>query len=163
MKNKVVLIGGTMITLLAAAYGAAIGALNYSGYCFKEKRYLSDQERIDRAVAYVLATYPPVIDYLNEDASVEPTIERRPPKHPVYYRDAKEFFELNQGCCEVTMRAREGTDNKPSLSSRVMGRTSCYVHVKYKVRYKDARGSEISSVVETYPAISNCGYLWSGI
>jgi hypothetical protein len=139
------------------------GALNYSGFCFREWRYLSDEEKIRSAVGYILTRYPPHFDGYRPYA--EPSIARHftppRPENPIRYRDAEEFFAVNGNCCEITARAREGY--RPDFLTRVFGRFSCFVKAKYQVRFVVDDGREMSLPHSTYVAISNCGHAWDGM
>ena len=144
-----------------------VARLSYSGYCFKEKRYLSDEEKINLAVQHVVRFYPPNIPYeiVVENGEQKKIRTGRSPKNSLPYRDLKEFLELNPNCCRVVMRANfsDGERYIVEFWDRLFGRTSCLVEVKYFVRYRDDAGVAHSYPAETFPAISNCGYLWNGI
>ncbi|HSC74692.1 MAG TPA: hypothetical protein VLB90_00460 [Pseudomonadales bacterium] len=146
------------VTLLAVGGFVWWAGMNYTGYCHAEGRYLSDEEKIDLAIRDILQTYPPV---LTENAVG--VIHSKRPENPVYYTDITEFKSSNNNCCNITQVGPEGKNDRASLYSRITGRISGFVHVKYLVRYKDEQGTGLSKSIDTYPAITNCGAIWSGI
>lgn len=154
----------TIFLILAVILFAA--GLSYSGFCFKEKRFLSDEEKINVAVADVLRSYPPNVPYENvvEGGERKKIRTNRPPKFPIPYRDIKEFFDLNPGCCKVVMQGtHDGEFAGVNFFDKLFGRTSCLVEMSFVVRYRDESGVVHSHLVKTIPAISNCGYLWNNV
>lgn len=136
-------------------YLFTVMVLNYTGYCFKQGRYLSDEEKIDTAINYILGTYPPAIDYYEKQGNKVVKVGRTRPRTPLYYESKDEFIALNTNCCELTMIARENYGIR--LSSRLFGTVSTFVHVSYLVRYFDKDGSLRKRKIESYVPISNCG------
>lgn len=160
------------VVVLAVVYIATIAGLNYSGYCFKQKRYLSDQEKIDIAVAYIIAHLKPrerpVTSYATspfveyEERGIQKHVRANDwPDDQIKYQDISDFYEINKDCCKLVLEGREGF--KPSFWDRISGRTSALVYVRYTVRFLTDDGIERLGKVEAYPAISNCGHIWSGI
>jgi hypothetical protein len=146
------------VTVLTVGGFVWWAGMNYTGYCHAEGRYLSDEERINLAITNILQTYPPV---LTENAVG--VIHAKRPDNPIYYADIAEFKSANNNCCNITQVGPEGKNDRVSLYSRITGSISGLVHVKYLVRYKDEHGNYLSKTHETYPAITNCGAIWSGI
>jgi len=149
-------------------FGLYIGGLSYSGYCFKEKRYISDEEKIKIVVAHVMHMDElrghEGLEFLHqEDRDRE--LAKRARETPVNYKNMDEFFALNQSCCTVTRKHTdsEGETYVVGLWDRLCGFTSSLVVVKYLERYRDKKGVVHSTERETAPAISNCGHLWSGV
>jgi hypothetical protein len=143
----------------------AVAALSYSGFCCTQGRYLSDEEKINIAVQYFLAAYPPVIEHevVNPDGSRKQVTA--PPPQAVRYRDVDEFFRLNPGCCEVVKEVKTSGGETLSLDfwNRLAGLSSSFVRVKYLVRYQDEQNTVRTHPVEAALAFSNCGHVWSGI
>ena len=146
------------VTVLTVGGFVWWAGMNYTGYCHAEGRYLSDEERINLAITNILQTYPPV---LTENAVG--VIHAKRPDNPIYYADIAEFKLINRNCCNITMKTNDGEGYQVPMYSRIMGSISGLVHVKYIIRYKDKQGVELSKNHETYPAITNCGAIWSGI
>jgi len=138
------------------------GALSYSGFCFTEWRFLSDEEKIRSAVGYVLIySNPPQLKGYRPYAKPDPVSGRLTlvPERPIRYRDMDEFFAINENCCTITTRARKGY--WPGFWSRLRGYFSCFVNVKYQVRFVVDDGRGMSLPHSTYVAISNCGRAWN--
>lgn len=149
-----------MLAIPALACTTA-GALNYSGFCIKEGRHLSDEEKIANAIHDILDQYPPAV--IRKEIS-QGVYHRSPPPNPIAYRGLEDFFALNPGCCRIVIsRGNEGgpptrdIGGPPDFWSRVTGGVSAYVEVLYRVRYRTSGGEEHSERVEATPAISNCG------
>ena len=136
--------------------------LNYIGFCFKERRFLSDEEKISIAISTTLSIYPPVVlEYGEKDGRVFCTGGYKP-ANPIYYKNVDEFLLENPDCCRVTEKM-ERSGYPIRLQLRLLGSANTFVEVKYKAKYIDANGIERSQITERYFAISNCGYAWSGI
>ncbi len=133
--------------------------LNYTGYCGAEWRYLSDEELVEKAVEHVIRTYPPGIDRgkKSDDAGAETV--HSPPADPIRYQSVTDFLEENPDCCEIVSTGKEGF--KGFLSSRLQGDLAKFVHIEYRVRYRDSEGAAISVITETVLPISNCGLVRS--
>ncbi len=157
------------LLFLFAAYRLYIGSYNYSGYCFDEGKYLTDQEKIVAVVNEILKQYPPPVishvvkndDVMKNKSATNKRTNRRvtentPPGLPIYYRNLDEFFQINSACCKVTA-VRGIDDEPPTFWERVTGKVSAFVSVNYLVRYQDETGHERSTSLSPYPAVSNCG------
>lgn len=145
-----------LILLFGAPLG--VGTLNYAGFCLKDGRILSDEEKVQIAVSYVMAGYPPVLAQTratDRDGVWRNVVEYARPKDPIYYLDAGEFSRVNRNCCAVA--ARPGRAQAPLFWSRVLGRLSDFVRVSYRVRYLEPSGAEGGQDHEQWVAISNCG------
>lgn len=145
-------------TVLAVSGFVWWTGMNYAGYCHAEHRFLSDEEKINLTIKNILQTYPPV---LTENAMG--AIHSKRPENPVYYADMADFKSINVNCCTITQKTNDGEGYQVSFYSRITGNISGLVHVKYLVRYKDKQGDEVSKLLDAYPAITNCGTVWSGI
>jgi hypothetical protein len=108
--------------------------LLYSGYCWKEKRYLSDQEKFDRVVAALIKERASVNPYIVNDAGgivsntglIGGSIDASP-----HYASLDEFYALNPKCCEFVEYLRsEGIVSIPFLT-----RASGDVHTRVRVFY----------------------------
>lgn len=154
------------------------GYMNYQGYCWKEQRYLTSQEKMKRAVNDLLANYPPAVipkqDF--EDKSGE-VVERiipieefkngvqfrswslSPPHAPVLYSSVIDFFERNPDCCELR-RYPSFIDpiefEVPSFFELIFDKESSYVRFRYWVKYKED-GVEKKIQTSYYAGLSNCG------
>lgn len=135
MNNSLILIRTTskylILNTLSLLILYAIGrmGLNYTGYCFKRHRYLTDQEKIDIAVTQMLRSFLP-----NLKEPVQLPDGRRAtrfftPKNATRFQSIDEFYALNKDCCEVTDyvkwdKAHPG--DKIPLLQRLVGRVSGY-------------------------------------
>lgn len=155
---KLILTIGVFFCIVLIGYMS----LNYVGFCFKERRFLSDEEKIAIGVRDVLAAYPPVIDLYEERNGEVVEVGRSQPDRPIHYKDVDSFFAENPDCCKVT-RIMERSGYTVRLEHRLLGSANTFVEVKYKVKYMDAHGVGRSSLETDYIAISNCGYPWSGM
>lgn len=145
-----------LILLVGAPLGVA--TLNYAGFCLREGRFLTDEEKVQIAVAFVMADYPPVLarTRTTEQGGVwRNVVEYARPQAPIYYLDAGEFSRVNQDCCALA--AEPGVTQAPLFWSRVLGRLSDFVRVSYRVRYLEPSGAEAGQDVVQWVAVTNCG------
>lgn len=149
--------------LLAIGFAVWWMGMNYNGYCHAEGRYLSDEERINSAVQYVLDRYPPTISKqieVNDNGVVQKRDYWYAPEKPVMYKDINDFMLINPECCRIGMSA--GESGPANVLDRLTGYVSSYVIVRYKVRYLEEK-NEKYAMDGTAVAIKNCGRAWSGL
>lgn len=138
-------------------------SLNYIGFCFKEHRFLSDEEKISIAIPYVLGSYPPNLLEYGERLGRVVVIGGHTPAHPIYYKDRDAFLAENPDCCKLTQKMERTKSEFPiQLEHRLLGNSNTFVEVTYKLKYIDETGVERSQITTEYVAISNCGHPWSG-
>lgn len=160
-----------IVALLLLLTPVAGGVINYSGYCFTEKRYLSEHEKITAAVTYIInrmGAYPqPVIafstvyyaDVAQGDIRTRVRVKRWA-ESPLIYSSVDELYRQNEGCCELVPQGTEGY--RPSIWHRLSGKTSVLVRVKYSVRFVDFDENMRTGKINAYLPVSNCGVVWSG-
>jgi hypothetical protein len=131
---------------------------NYKGYCEIERRYLSEDEKLNIAIKSILATYPPVIDIYEMRGDAQAKVDVNIPKNPLYYKSVEEFLEVNQNCCKQSFDEIDYIDNV--LIFRAMGKLSSIFNIRYKVRYFNDIGDVSVQYSERTIAITNCGRAW---
>ena len=146
-----------------AAYGAWWMGMNYTGYCHAEGRYLSDQEKFDSAIQYVLDRYPPTISK-TVVVDVNGTKQTREhwymPENIIRYNGIDDFKKNNQDCCKLSKTAGEG--RRHSILDRLTGNASGFVIINYKVMYIENSFKNHAMDV-TAVTVKNCGTSWSGL
>ena len=130
---------GSALLILFGYFG-----LNYSGFCFAEMRYLSNEEKI-RAV----------FDYQNSRNKL-PLDNLQHPKH-IKYKSFDEHITLYPECCSVNPG---GPYEVPPTNflDRIFGYNSGdVVVINFQVRYLDENGSlkTVSNRFDNY--LQNCG------
>lgn len=156
--------GVLILVLISSLAISVLGALNYSGYCLRDNKFLTSREKIDIAASYFLATYPPVISHteVHQDNGVVKRVNvKRRPMSPIPYRDLKEFYVLNPSCCDIVANDPEGYS--VDFWGRVCGTKSVLVRVRYVVRYTDDDRKVQLQPVEFHVVVSNCGDAWNGV
>lgn len=113
------------------------------------------------AIDHEISTYPPILKSYRVSANEKSVIRFEAPTNPIFYKDIEEFKRINKDCCEMKSVGKEGY--LAPFTFRIWGSVSGFAHIKYLVRYKDSDGRVIETPYETYPAVSNCGRVWSGI
>jgi hypothetical protein len=114
--------------------------LNYLGFCFKELKYISDQEKIRIVVAELLKIQQKnIADY-------------RVDFHP--YKSVDDFLSINKNCCEVSGGGFFGGITF-EWAYRLCGRLADYVYISETSRYSDKEMIPDNSW--HILAISNCG------
>jgi len=137
--------------------------ISFNGFCFNERRFLTDEEKIDLVLDEVIKSYPPVLVEhltLNNGKIVSKWFH---PKNAIAYKNKSEFFKINDKCCEIVNFGKGdfGLEGSPiPFFSKLSGGISTFVRVRYLVRFKYSNSNKI---FESYYAVSNCGRVWSGI
>lgn len=150
-----------IVISISAVYVVVRLGLNYSGYCYEQKRYLTDQEKIEIAVREILRFYPPTLTEYGVSQGGENVVRWFSPEKAIPYQSVEDFFKINKECCEITDYEKGDFGQKGERISRLnklLGDTSDNVRVRYRVRYFDERGSLMTRQYESYIAISNCGH-----
>ncbi|MGL4619759.1 hypothetical protein [Chroococcidiopsis sp.] len=136
---KFFLFVGGVLLILFGYFG-----LNYSGFCFAEMRYLSNEEKI-RAV----------FDYQNSRNRL-PLDNLPDPKH-IKYKSFDEHIALYPECCSVNPGSPYEVPPTNFLD-RIFGYDSGdVVVINFQVRYLDENGSlkTVSNRFDNY--LQNCG------
>lgn len=154
-------------------------ALNYSGYCFKQGRYLSDEERIRHTVQVILESYPdityaydklPKLGYevlqdksrccgqgdMSEYDKSQGAVALNP-EQLILYRDIDEFFAVNPDCCSFTRNGLYGELARADLWPRLTGYSAGFTNVKFRVRYHDGAGNMQTKFSAISWSYSSCG------
>lgn len=139
MKSFLSVCGVLLILFLFVYFG-----LNYSGFCFAEKRYLSDEDKI-RAE----------FDYQNSRNTL-PLDNFPDPKH-IKYKSFDEYIALYPKCCAVNPGGPYEVAPAKFLD-RILGYNSGdVVVINFQVRYLDENGS-LKTVENRFENYShNCG------
>jgi len=131
-----------VLLLGLAGWGIWRGALSYSGYCFREGRYLTEHEIINAAVLKAMSYQKAFRDEQRAKGSVS---------YQTDLRDwASRFVRDNPGCCRI---GPESGFPKPEFAQRLFGAIQTIVvvegpgfdpwHDKWQLR------------------VGNCGDVWS--
>jgi hypothetical protein len=131
-----------------AFMGVLIAALNYSGFCVKKIRFVSDEEKVEMAINEIILR-------LQGDLIVPKQADGTRILKSIRYKDIEDFKAVNKDCCELTMRASEG--DSPAVLCKITGSFSSYAHIKYIRRHLDVDGKVIVHPVNAYLHMSNCG------
>lgn len=134
------------------------GSMNYSGYCFEQSKYLSNEERIRSVIEELLEDYPPITQYSETGigpGGVTTSLFRKMPANPIPYSGVDEFLKENPACCELRPYGTEGY--APSAWERFTGGTSGFVFFEYSVKFIDRYGAHRSEKINESMPVSNCG------
>jgi hypothetical protein len=131
--------------IILAAPMIFFAGLNYSGFCFREMRYLTDEMKIRS----VFKEDNEATTVVNEHGK---TIRRYIP-----YRSFEEFIKRNPNCCQINPGGPYELP-PPYFLDRITGYYSGDIIVlNYKVRYQDEDGEIQIKEVEYLNALMNCG------
>lgn len=105
------------------------GALNYSGFCFKEMRYLSDEEKIQITLNSIIKEQTTS----GRVANVFGGNGIKSLREIITYKSAEAFILENPDCCKelVPSNGFFAEDEGPTFLDRVLGRYSYGVRVSY--------------------------------
>lgn len=142
------------------------GSLNYSGFCFRELRYLSDKEKIQKVVAeinkgifYSGATETITNPAIGEVGSIW---------EPIPYESVEVFLKENPGCCTLFPENGNYADISPppTLWQRIFGNVNYGVRMKFNAKYletpvdihgKKGIGQERETYFDGVFSSGNCG------
>ena len=147
MNRNVRIAVGAVAAAIAAMLATPL-ALNYSGFCLAERRYLTAQELIDIGVRDEFRFYPPH-SYSGFVAEVQ---------NPIEYVSFEDFISRNPNCCTLTRTGRKGS--APTLYHRLLGHFATFVRIGYRIE-EDVPAAPPTTV--SYIAVTNCGIPWNGI
>lgn len=170
--------GLTLLVLIVSAIHLPKAMLLYSGYCFKEERYLTTQEKFDIVVAHIISRKE-ILDrgqYINYDPPEEGwrhayTVNEaggkvwlnEAVKTSFRYSSLKEFYALNPDSCElVEIYSDSGEQAYVPFWYRLAGRINIIVRVFYIYDF-DRENDNQPIYKEEYFALSNCGGLYGDI
>lgn len=142
-KSKQKLIGANPIDWIWRAFliiPVLLVVMIYTGFCFKQFRYISDDEKIRIAVEYVLKD--------NREAVIE--YKDRAVVYP--FNTVDEFLASNPITCEATSSLMGGLD----WLDKIRGHLSSYVILEFMGVYKGAPKKGVRVI-----AITNCGDAWN--
>jgi hypothetical protein len=168
------------VILVPASLLTGTAVLNYTGYCFEQSRYLTDDERIRSTVEVLLLTYPrityaydqlPKVGYeVVEDKSrccglgdISKLDESKggvgfDARQLILYSDIKEFYAINPDCCQFARRGLYGElVSIDELWPKITGYSAGFVSVKYRVRYRDEKGDARTKFSGWSANQTNCG------
>lgn len=114
--------------------------LIYTGFCFKQFRYISDEEKTRIAIEYVLKENRETIIKYKDRAVVYP------------YNSADEFFAGKPSICGASNSLRGGMD----WIDKAFGHLSSYVTLEFMGVYKGAPEKVLGVI-----AVTNCGEAWN--
>jgi len=146
--------------------------LNYNGFCFKESRFLTDQEKYRIVVERIVQNGNPFqpVKPLRPGRTYWSPQEGDTISHwvieghdgavePIPYRSADEFFAKNPNCCEMRpfFESSEGSF-MPDFWDRALGDCSGgVVRVTNIARFRDQAGIEREITHTGDSLLSNCG------
>jgi hypothetical protein len=107
--------------------------LNFSGFCYSERRYPSDAELIARAIAYNLERHSP-------DSS-----------RSKMYASLDDFYRENPKCCEI-LRWSSGPFGNP-LILRLFGVYESLVDIAYRIN----DGGGVDNFYGSMTIVNSCG------
>jgi len=129
------------------SYGYYSNSLFERGFCAKDDRLVTDEERIRRIVDTV------VYGHSSSKGLVRERTGR--PIEPVPYTSLHEFFDSNPGCCEMKshLDTSEGSYRPEPVEYPWWG----VVKITYALRYREQSGKEGHVMVTYETPVNACG------
>ncbi|MDL2260477.1 hypothetical protein LJB99_06370 [Deltaproteobacteria bacterium OttesenSCG-928-K17] len=167
-----------LLFLIASAVDLPKAMLRYSGYCLKQDRYLTTQEKFDIVVSHII-NRKKVKDhgqYISHERPPEGwrrayTVDEtggkvwlnEAVKTSLSYSSLEHFYALNPGCCElVEVFVDEGGIYDVPFWYRLSGHINIIVRVFY-IYDIDQENNSQPIYKEEYFALSNCGNFYWGL
>ena len=141
--------------LLAVPLGILfiVGSLNYSGFCWSEMRYLSDEEKFRMVFERVNSRKN--IRIKTKDKRMQSKRYER-----VKYKNFDEFMEKNPDCCAIDPPNRGLPLRPPSFVNLITGFDNAEIIViDYTDRYIDENGDLKYKKSQITSVLKNCGEL----
>lgn len=158
MKEWSLKVGLLVISSLIAGAWLIWGGINYSGYCFAQSAYLSNDAIVRSAIPVFLDSYPPIISYTDIEKGPDGFMSRlfrKRPSNSIPYLSIDDFLQVNPECCKLSAGGPEG--DSPSAWQRFTGGISGFVFVEYNVRFIGRDGARRTQKVSEFIPVSNCG------
>ncbi len=136
------------IALLAPLW--IVAGLNYSGFCWEQKRWLSEEEKIHRAIVdrFVSSSnYRVQVAHSVGDTLVEKENLSTP------YSSFEDFISANPNCCSLNI-SESADSGPPTFWTKVKGGYSDTAVIHYGKAHRTFDGSNPSKSVSY---IDNCG------
>ncbi|MES2985252.1 MAG: hypothetical protein V4735_08710 [Pseudomonadota bacterium] len=130
------------------------GGFNMTGFCWADKRWLSDEERIDGIIEMIYRQPAVVWGDHYKGSRENPTIS---------YQSVQDFKEKNPNCCQVGQRDfGDGLWSPRSTLEEFLGfgRNADIVAVEYAERFKGEDGQVHTRPKQMYYGSTNCGRMW---
>jgi hypothetical protein len=136
------LIVGIPLTVLVAYF-----ALNYSGFCLAQMRYLSDEEK-----------FKLVFDYHIGNRIPEKIVNKTEQLYTyIGHKSFDEYIKENPECCTINPGGPYELP-PPSFSDRITGHNSGdIIVIELTARYLDEKGKERLKEYKVEQALQNCG------
>lgn len=141
--------------LIVAGMPLVILSLSFDGYCFRERRYLSENESFQAAIATILARKSEQL------ISYRPGLINFSAVLVIKYADSDDFRRQNPDCCRAVPHNTGDSGPYTSFGQRLFGHAAKIVSVSYTVRYLDEAGARKKATKTEQFAITNCGRAWN--
>lgn len=140
---------GTATTLVLAYF-----ALNYSGFCFSEMRFLSDEKKVKLVFNVINSKDSILLDNPNYSNHTKLEYIKIKP-----YESFEEYIKKYPACCGINTKSAYDLA-PPDLLDRIFGYNSGdVVSVNYYARKKDVSNTEETVLFKFEERIQNCGTL----
>lgn len=138
----------TNILLPFCAILLLCGRLNYSGFCFKELRYLSSKEQVESLFNIWNKSFGKSI-LINGEYKV---LERKN-----RYASFDEFLVKHPDCCEIDPGGPYDMGS-PNFINRITGYDSgTVIRLKFNEEFIDPHGNILTQEIQILDRLQNCG------
>ncbi len=137
------------LLLTPLLFGIVLPAsLNYSGMCIPEGRWMSDEERIDKAIQNIIDM---------NHVRVKTNLGGYQYFNQVKYENVKQFKQDNPNCCKINPGGSYDLP-APTIWQRITGANSGKVTgIDFTAHYKDKNGYSKSEFKKSWGFQDNCG------
>jgi hypothetical protein len=124
-----------VLAVLCGGALAIVEYLNFTGFCYPQRRYLSSDELIASAVKESLRRHTPVPNSPGQKA----------------YASLEDFYQQNSNCCEINRWSSSG------LASPVWARALGYYEALVSTVFRTAEGDGADNFHVSMTAVDSCG------
>lgn len=156
-----------LVSVLLIVFLIIFGTLNYKGFCFKQVRYLSDEEKLNIAIVRIGDINRKKPRCWSSHGKSVKSINRNYDECVVPYSSIEEFLQANPVCCKLLKPGDYFDDSGgPGPWTRLFGTWNYgvkvqYVEKRFETPFKDKKNDNI---VREYTApkigiiyFNNCG------
>lgn len=152
MNKKIFITFVIIIPSVVFLYLIFVGTMNYAGFCWDQKRYLSEEEKIRIAIKGINELdFVYIRDKGESDGSSNFDYIR--------YENVEEFLKKNPSCCRILYLPYKDHVPPRHLMDRIWGTSGGTVEINFRARYQDKKGEEKEGDATWYVNQQNCGVI----
>lgn len=119
-----------------------------TGYCLAENGWLTDEEKLHRAISAY-------------DHTGRVLVDKNESRQKVPYDNVNALLAANPGCCAINPEGPHEFGFRSNAWAKVNGMDSAIVSLRYLARYLDENGKMRTAYDSMVSYVSNCGRIYN--